>query len=188
MSGWFSATCDQEELQLQPAPCSRFTLSAHPGGAKSQTITAGWLHWESHNFNSMPICSCANTAKQTAGGPCEHISCLCWPRVTGHPSEVTPALVHKVNLPLKTWYLLTRLIEIDGCMTFIEFFYEQVLVVTPFIRASVRLGCYSSWTPALAAVACLMRAHKEKKETGREWETQMTRAALSYSLKLLDWH
>lgn len=71
------------------------------------------------------------------------------PRLPRHPSEVTPALFHKVNLPLKTWYLLTRLIETDGCMTFIEFFYERVLVVTPFIRAL--RGCYSSWTSALAA-------------------------------------
>lgn len=126
------------------------SIFSHPcslsWAAESQTITAGspvWLHWESHNLNSMPICSCANTAKQTAGAPAS-ISCLCWPRVSRHPSEVTPALFHKVNLPLKTWYLLTRLIEVDGCMTFIEFFYEPVLVVTPFIQASVRLGCYSS--------------------------------------------
>lgn len=70
----------------------------------------------------MPSCSRANTAKQMAGAPVS-ISCLCWPRVTRHSSEVTPALFHKVNLPLQTWYLLTRLIEIDGCMTFIDFFF-----------------------------------------------------------------
>lgn len=32
-----------------------------------------------------------------------------------------------------------RLMEIDGSMTFIELFYEPVLVVTPFIRPSVCL-------------------------------------------------
>lgn len=43
------------------------------------------------------------------------------------------------------WYLLTHLIEVDGSMTFIDFLFTGlVLVSTPFIQASVRLGCYYS--------------------------------------------
>lgn len=36
----------------------------------------------------------------------------------------TLAALHKVNLPLKIWYLLTCLMELDGCLTFIEFFLQ----------------------------------------------------------------
>lgn len=68
-----------------------------------------------------PCCIVPTLAKQTIRAPAS-ISCLCWPRVARHPSEVTPAVFHKVNLPLETWYLQTRLIETDGSMTFIEFF------------------------------------------------------------------
>lgn len=116
--------------------------------AKSQTVTAGspvWLRWEGHNSSSVPACSRANTARRATGAPVS-TSCLCWPTVTLHPSEVTPAALHKVNLPLKIWYLLTCLIEFDGCMTFIEFF------ISGSSRASERLGCYSSWARALAGI------------------------------------
>lgn len=105
----------------------RFTLQPI-WRAKSQTVTAGspvWLHWEGHNLSSVPACSRANTARRATGAPAS-TSCLCWPTVTLHPSEVTPAPLHKVNLPLKIWYLLTCLIECDGCLTFIEFFYKWV--------------------------------------------------------------
>lgn len=105
----------------------RFTLQPI-WRAKSQTVTAGfpvWLRWEGHNLSSVPSRSRANTARRTTGAPVS-TSCLCWPTVTLHPSEVTPAPLHKVNLPLKIWYLLTCLIECDGCMTFIEFFYKWV--------------------------------------------------------------
>lgn len=37
----------------------------------------------------------------------------------------TLAALHKVNLPLKIWYLLTCLMELDGCLTFIEFFFTS---------------------------------------------------------------
>lgn len=40
------------------------------------------------------------------------------------------------------WYLQTRLIETDGSLTFIESFYEPVLVLTQFIQASVRLRMF----------------------------------------------
>lgn len=136
----------------------------------------------------MPICSCASTGKQTAEAPAS-VACLCWPRVTRHPSAATPALFHKVNLPFRTWYLLTRLMGIDGCMTFIEFFYEPVLVMTPFIQASVRLGCYSSWTPAPAEKAGLSFFYTHtytliETRTDRRLKPLVT---LSHSFKVLDW-
>lgn len=143
-----SKTASRDDRTISRPPCpgswggSRIpdnNCQHHPYVSTGKVITS----------SPMPIRSGAKQCK--ANGPRRPpraYPAYAGPRLPRHPSEVTPALFHKVNLPLKTWYLLTRLIETDGCMTFIEFFYERVLVVTPFIRAL--RGCYSSWTSALA--------------------------------------
>lgn len=177
-------------VQVQPSASfqvqgSLITPAAHPGRPSPSRELQDPLYSSTGRvitWTPCLFCSCASTAKQTTGAPAS-VSCLCWPRVTHHPSEVTLAPFHKVNLPLKTWYLLTRLIEIDGSMTFIEFFYELVLVLTPFIQASVCLGCYSSWTPALAAIVCLIHtsrcAHTHTERGRHRWLKLWT--TLSYS-------
>lgn len=123
------------------------------------------------------MCSCANIAKQTAGAPAS-ISCLCWLGVTLHPSEVTPALFHKVNLPLKTWYLQTRLIEIDGCMTFIEFFLrvgsgrDAVLSGLCASRMLFKLNSCSG-CDSLSNTQAHTQRHRQAKRTDRQKETEM---------------
>ena len=160
-------------------PPSRFIPPAHPGGSgvgwggKFRTITARspvWLRWESHKLSSMPMCGLCQRCKANGRGPCERILLMLARSHSSYPSAVTPALLHKVNLPLKTCYLLTRLIEVDGCMTFIEYLifffplHQMALVLTPRIRSSTLLGCYMSWTPAPAEIA--------HKHAGRRTETQ----------------
>lgn len=83
-----------------------------------------------------------------ANGPCERILLTLAPNRSSSKRSDPPAPFHKVNLPFETWYLLKRLIGIDGCMTFIEFFFR-----CGFSQASERLGCSSSWTSALAVKA-----------------------------------
>lgn len=58
-----------------------------------------------------------------ANGPCERILLTLAQNRSSSKRSDPPAPFHKVNLPFETWYLLKRLIGIDGCMTFIEFLF-----------------------------------------------------------------
>lgn len=121
---------------IEPAACpgSQYPMQEQPDPPDR-------LHGESHNLNFM--LHCANTAKQMAGAPAS-TSCLCWPRDGRHPSEVTPAVFHKVNLALKMWYLLTRLMETDGSMTFIEFFTSRFWSWRSLFRPLCTLDVFQS--------------------------------------------
>lgn len=130
--------------------CSTSVCSGPPKG-QVQTVTVRstlWLRWEGPQVELRVVVPTLRGERQgPLWTPPPPTPCLCWPTDALHPSVVTPGALHKVNLPLKIWYLLTCLIEFDGCMTFIEFF-----LISCAQSGSERLGCYSSWTRALAGI------------------------------------